>query len=206
MLGHAVDVVARKFFVIPAQAGTQPSKEKLGSRFRGNDELWDACPCSQMMRVGDRYGERIRGVGAGDLRSGKKARDHGVDLRLLGAAGADDGFLNERRGIFADRDSRSRRAHQSNAARLTELERRLRVLVDEHFLDRGGVGLMLGLKLNSDSRAFVAHLRDNHGLLTVAAGENVVRVLPPLNIDDSHIAEFIEKLSAGAASYTPPEA
>ena len=64
---------------------------------------------------------------------------------------------------------------------------------------------MLGLKLNSDSRAFVAHLRDNHGLLTVAAGENVVRVLPPLNIDDSHIAEFIEKLSAGAASYTPPE-
>ncbi len=51
----------------------------------------------------------------------------------------------------------------------------------------------------------MAHLRDNHGLLTVAAGENVVRVLPPLNIDDNHIAEFIEKLAAGAASYTPPE-
>ncbi|MCA0207922.1 MAG: aspartate aminotransferase family protein [Proteobacteria bacterium] len=76
---------------------------------------------------------------------------------------------------------------------------------DELFDSVRGVGLMLGLKLNSDSRAFVAHLRDNHGLLTVAAGENVVRVLPPLNIDDSHIAEFIEKLSAGAASYTPPE-
>ncbi|MHA4837098.1 aspartate aminotransferase family protein [Sphingopyxis sp. MSC1_008] len=76
---------------------------------------------------------------------------------------------------------------------------------DQLFDSVRGVGLMLGLKLNSDSRAFVAHLRDNHGLLTVAAGENVVRVLPPLNIDDSHIAEFIEKLSAGAASYTPPE-
>ncbi len=76
---------------------------------------------------------------------------------------------------------------------------------DQLFDSVRGVGLMLGLKLNSDSRAFVAHLRDNHGLLTVAAGENVVRVLPPLNIDDSHITEFIEKLSAGAASYTPPE-
>ena len=64
-----------------------------------------------------------------------------------------------------------------------------------------GKGLMLGLKLKSDSRAFVAHLRDNHNLLTVSAGENVVRILPPLIINESHVSEFIEKLSAGAASY-----
>ena len=76
---------------------------------------------------------------------------------------------------------------------------------DQLFESVRGMGLMLGLKLRSDSRAFVAHLRDNHGLLTVAAGDNVVRVLPPLNIEQSHIDEFIEKLSAGAASYTPPE-
>ena len=76
---------------------------------------------------------------------------------------------------------------------------------DNLFESVRGMGLMLGLKLTSDSRAFVAHLRDNHGLLTVAAGENVVRVLPPLNIEQAHIEEFIEKLSAGAASYTPPE-
>tara|TARA_R110000782_G_scaffold78276_8_gene155423 strand:- start:77015 stop:78214 length:1200 start_codon:yes stop_codon:yes gene_type:complete len=69
-----------------------------------------------------------------------------------------------------------------------------------------GKGLMLGLKLKSDSRAFVAHLRDNHGLLTVAAGDNVVRLLPPLVIDESHIAQAIEKLSAGARDYTPPAA
>jgi acetylornithine/N-succinyldiaminopimelate aminotransferase len=69
-----------------------------------------------------------------------------------------------------------------------------------------GTGLMLGIKLKSDSRAFVAHLRDHHGLLTAAAGDNVVRILPPLNIEESHIAECIEKLSAGARSYTVPEA
>ena len=64
-----------------------------------------------------------------------------------------------------------------------------------------GKGLMLGLKMKQESRPFVVHLRDNHGLLTVAAGDNTVRVIPPLVIDDSHIEEFMEKLSAGAADY-----
>ncbi|TKD51279.1 aspartate aminotransferase family protein [Sphingomonas baiyangensis] len=66
-----------------------------------------------------------------------------------------------------------------------------------------GMGLMLGLKLKSDSRRFVAHCRDHHGLLTVAAGENVVRILPPLVIEEAHIAEAIEKLSEAARVYVP---
>ncbi len=72
---------------------------------------------------------------------------------------------------------------------------------DDLFIGLRGMGLMLGLRLSSDSRAFVAHCRDNHGLLTVAAGDNVVRILPPLNIDEHHINECIEKLSAAARSY-----
>ena len=64
-----------------------------------------------------------------------------------------------------------------------------------------GMGLMLGLKLKTEPRGLVAHLRDNHQLLTVSAGDNTLRLVPPLVIDDSHIDEFIEKLSAGAASF-----
>ena len=64
-----------------------------------------------------------------------------------------------------------------------------------------GRGLLLGIKLRVDSRAFVAHLRDAHGLLTVAGGDNTVRIVPPLVIDDGHIDEFMERLSAGSASY-----
>ncbi|WP_288412156.1 aspartate aminotransferase family protein [uncultured Sphingomonas sp.] len=74
---------------------------------------------------------------------------------------------------------------------------------DHLFQEVRGMGLMLGLKLKSDSRRFVAHLRDHHNLLTVAAGDNVVRVLPPLVIDESHIAEAVEKLSAAARVYVP---
>jgi acetylornithine/N-succinyldiaminopimelate aminotransferase len=66
-----------------------------------------------------------------------------------------------------------------------------------------GKGLMLGIKMKVESRPFFVHLRDNHQLLTVAAGDNTLRVLPPLVIGDAEIDEFFEKLSAGAASYSP---
>lgn len=67
-----------------------------------------------------------------------------------------------------------------------------------------GKGLMLGMKMKFESRPFFVHLRDNHQLLTVAAGDNTLRVLPPLVVGDAEIEEFFEKLSAGAASYENP--
>ena len=74
----------------------------------------------------------------------------------------------------------------------------------DHLFDSvRGVGLMLGVKMKTDSRAFVNYLRTK-GLLTVAAGDNVMRVLPPLVIDESHIREFVETLSAAAAEYEAP--
>jgi len=69
-----------------------------------------------------------------------------------------------------------------------------------------GKGLMLGLKMKFESRPFYVHLRDHHQLLTVAAGDNTIRILPPLVIGDAEIEEFFEKLSAGAASFKIPEA
>jgi acetylornithine/N-succinyldiaminopimelate aminotransferase len=66
-----------------------------------------------------------------------------------------------------------------------------------------GLGLMLGVKMKTDSRAFVSYLR-TRGILTVAAGDNVVRVLPPLVIEDAHIREFVDGLSAAAADYEVP--
>jgi acetylornithine/N-succinyldiaminopimelate aminotransferase len=76
---------------------------------------------------------------------------------------------------------------------------------DHLFEEIRGKGLMLGIKLKEPAvaRDFVAHLRDNHGLLTVAAGDNVFRVLPPLIIEEQHIAECIERLSEGARSFAP---
>ncbi|MEE4154446.1 MAG: aspartate aminotransferase family protein [Erythrobacter sp.] len=69
-----------------------------------------------------------------------------------------------------------------------------------------GKGLMLGLRMKIESRPFFVHLRDNHQLLTVAAGDQTLRIIPPLVIGDAEIDEFFDKLSAGAASFKLPEA
>ena len=74
---------------------------------------------------------------------------------------------------------------------------------DQLFDSVRGVGLMLGIKMRTDSRAFVTYLRTK-GLLTVSAGDNVMRVLPPLNIEEDHIREFVDTLSAAAAEYEVP--
>ncbi|MBA2635802.1 MAG: acetylornithine transaminase, partial [Sphingomonas sp.] len=74
----------------------------------------------------------------------------------------------------------------------------------DHLFDSvRGMGLMLGIKMKTDSRAFVNWLR-GRGLLAVAAGDNVMRILPPLNIEESHVREFVDRLSAAAAEYELP--
>jgi acetylornithine/N-succinyldiaminopimelate aminotransferase len=96
-------------------------------------------------------------------------------------------------------------------AKGARLRAALEQLIPNHdgmFEEVRGLGLMLGLKMKDgfDARSFVGHLRDHHGLLTVSAGQNVVRILPPLVIEESHIAECIEKISAGARSFAEPVA
>tara|TARA_Y100001970_G_scaffold294008_1_gene445761 strand:- start:6040 stop:7212 length:1173 start_codon:yes stop_codon:yes gene_type:complete len=49
-----------------------------------------------------------------------------------------------------------------------------------------GVGLLLGLQLYNNQNNFIKKLEDNK-LLTMRAGENVVRILPPLNVKKQEI-------------------
>lgn len=56
-----------------------------------------------------------------------------------------------------------------------------------------GAGLMLGLKTVVPNTEVVAKLRDE-GLLTVGAAENVVRLLPPLIIDEQQVDEAAQAI------------
>ena len=49
-----------------------------------------------------------------------------------------------------------------------------------------GVGLLIGLQLHRDQKRFIEKLEKNK-LLTIRAAENVVRILPPLNVKKSEI-------------------
>jgi acetylornithine/N-succinyldiaminopimelate aminotransferase len=73
------------------------------------------------------------------------------------------------------------------------LARQLDGLVRKHpkiLAERRGKGLLTGLKCVVPSGEMVEKLRQA-GLLTVGAGENVVRLLPPLIVDEGHIEEAV---------------
>jgi len=76
-------------------------------------------------------------------------------------------------------------------------------LIAEHpsvFEELRGEGLMLGLKTKVPNTEFIARLRA-HGMLAIGAGENVVRLLPPLNIDETHMREAMTHLAEAARDF-----
>ncbi len=80
------------------------------------------------------------------------------------------------------------------------LARGVAQLVDKHqdvFVDFRGRGLMLGLKCVGSNTEMVERLR-RCGLLTVGAGDNVVRLLPPLIVTDSEIDQALDMLDRAA--------
>ena len=54
-----------------------------------------------------------------------------------------------------------------------------------------GKGLLIGIQLKADQTKFIKKLMDNR-LLTIRATENVVRVLPPLNVKKSEIDQALK--------------
>ncbi len=68
------------------------------------------------------------------------------------------------------------------------------------FEDVRGQGLMLGLRMRVPNTEFVAAAR-KQGLLIVGAGDNVVRILPPLIIEEDQVREAMAMLSAAAESF-----
>ena len=93
-------------------------------------------------------------------------------------------------GFFDDVNDRANRLKQGLAS-----------LVDRYpgvFEEVRGQGLMLGLKCVVSNVALVRQLYANH-MLTVPAGDNVVRILPPLVITDEEIGVALDRLEAAAA-------
>jgi len=65
------------------------------------------------------------------------------------------------------------------------------------FEGASGAGLMVGLKCLPENSAIVEKCADR-GLLLVAAGDNMVRLVPPLIIEDAHVDEALEILEKAA--------
>jgi acetylornithine/N-succinyldiaminopimelate aminotransferase len=86
------------------------------------------------------------------------------------------------------------------------LRQRLARLQDQHpsiIEDIRGEGLMIGIKTRVPNTDFVAAARAEK-LLTIPAGDNVVRLLPPLVVTDAEVDEAIERLSRACAEFEQP--
>ena len=66
----------------------------------------------------------------------------------------------------------------------------------DYVLELRGKGLLAGIKITPPVRDFVTRLRDDHRLLTIGAGDNVLRLLPPLIVTEAEIEEAVEKIAA----------
>ena len=63
-----------------------------------------------------------------------------------------------------------------------------------------GVGLLIGLQLFNDQAKFIQKLIDNK-LLTIRAAENVIRILPPLNVKKQEIDLAIKIIKKVCSTY-----
>ena len=82
---------------------------------------------------------------------------------------------------------------------------KLEALVKAHpsvFSEVRGAGLMIGLKCVPENAKVNAKLLEN-GLLAILGGDNVVRLLPPLIIEDAHVAEALQILDKTCRALTP---
>lgn len=82
----------------------------------------------------------------------------------------------------------------------SELER---IVADyPHIVEKvRGVGLLLGLQCKVENRQLMAALRQR-GLLTGPAGQNVIRILPPLIIEPAHVAEAVAIIRQTCSEFT----
>jgi acetylornithine/N-succinyldiaminopimelate aminotransferase len=82
------------------------------------------------------------------------------------------------------------------------LKQRLAELKDRHpgvIAEVRGFGLMMGLRTVMPNTDFVAAARAQK-IILIGAGDNVVRLLPPLIISDADIAEAFNRLDAACAA------
>jgi acetylornithine/N-succinyldiaminopimelate aminotransferase len=85
------------------------------------------------------------------------------------------------------------------------LRRELGTLVQRHgevIAELRGHGLMLGLKCRLPAADVIAALRAQN-LLTVAAGDNVVRLLPPLTVTEAEIDEAVRRIDLACRALSP---
>lgn len=83
-----------------------------------------------------------------------------------------------------------------NAAVMGEyLQTELEAAIGDEVREVRGEGLMVGVEVGRGANKALKQLALNHQVLALPAGRTVVRLLPPLTIDESHADEVVEAMT-----------
>lgn len=117
----------------------------------------------------------------------------------LGGAPLASAVGNAVMDLLLDGDLLDRAGSSGHVTRMGRMLRaelgRLVAEFDDILLDVRGQGLLVGLGCRMENRRVMAAFRER-GLLTAPAGHNVIRFLPPLIIEERHVAEAAESVAA----------
>jgi acetylornithine/LysW-gamma-L-lysine aminotransferase len=75
------------------------------------------------------------------------------------------------------------------------LQTELDAAIGDEVRDIRGEGLMIGVEVGRGANKALKELALNHGILALPAGRTVVRLLPPLTIDEGHADEVVEAMT-----------
>jgi len=96
---------------------------------------------------------------------------------------------------------------ESVAKKGEQLRKGLKKIARKHknqIVDVRGLGLMQGVEFTNDASVVVKGLKAK-GILTIKAGEKVLRLLPPLVIKPAEIREFLAALDAVVGELPDPK-
>jgi predicted acetylornithine/succinylornithine family transaminase len=230
-LEHAIDGTVAAFLVEPVQGetGVKPATpEFLAAARRLCDEhgallIFDEIQCG-MGRLGTLFAFQTFGVRP-DVVTIAKSLANGLPIGAVLIDAAASGALRP-----GDHGSTFGGSPVPCAAALAHLRVRDALDLDAHVRSTGtafraglqrlherhpamfgaprGIGLMLGLPVREpyEAKAIVDRARVTRNLLLNAAGENTLRFVPPLVIDDSQVADALARLGsvAGELAAEPP--
>ncbi|MDS0282542.1 aspartate aminotransferase family protein [Haloarcula onubensis] len=84
----------------------------------------------------------------------------------------------------------------ANAAAMGEyLRTELEAAIGDEVREVRGEGLMIGVEVGRGANKALKQLALNHGVLALPAGRTVVRLLPPLTIDEGHADEVVAAMA-----------
>jgi acetylornithine/N-succinyldiaminopimelate aminotransferase len=158
-------------------SGVEPDIATLGKGIGGGFPL-GACLATEKAAVGMTAGSHGSTYGGNPM--AVAAGNAVLDVML------EDGFLGHVLEMSEKLTARLKALQRRNIGGIEEVR---------------GKGLLIGVKFHANNGEVVNKLREA-GMLTVAAAQNVVRLLPPLTIDESHIDECMGILERVAEKLT----